>query len=255
MVRPPVASIAWGVVLNAVVPVILYKLSKKYYSPSELTALVFAATFPLGKSAFDLMRRRQLDPISILVLLGIATDGVALSFGGSPRLLLVRESMFTGAFGVACFASLVLPRPMMFYFNRYFVAGTDPQRQATFNAAWKLREVRFCHRLITIVWGCVFVGELILRIFLIYLLPAAMVLVISSHPDRRLDHHDDAMGFQLRASRAAAGRGAAPPGRKSICFVVKSPPDSGRHQGCHSAQAPRSHVPTAHCQGKAIGLE
>jgi hypothetical protein len=179
MARPPIAGIAWGIVLNAVVPVILYKLSKRYYSPSELTALVVAATFPLGKSAFDLVRRRQLDPISILVLLGIVTDGVALSFGGSPRLLLVRESMFTGAFGLACFASLLLPRPMMFYFNRYFVAGTDPQRQARFNAAWQLREVRFCHRLITIVWGSVFVGELILRIILIYSLPAAMVLIIS----------------------------------------------------------------------------
>jgi hypothetical protein len=179
MARPPVASIAWGVVLNAVIPVILYKLSKRYLSPSEFTALVVAATFPLGKSAFDLMRRRQLDPISILVLLGIATDGLALSLGGSPRLLLVRESIFTGAFGLACFASLLLPRPMMFYFNRHFVAGTDPQRQARFNAAWQLPEVRFCHRLITIVWGCVFVGELILRIILIYNLPAAMVLVIS----------------------------------------------------------------------------
>src|SRR6516225_5943507 len=177
--RPPIGNIAWGIILNAVFPVILYKLSKRYYSPSELTALVVAATFPLGKSAFDLVRRRQLDPISILVLLGIVTDGVALSFGGSPRLLLVRESMFTGAFGLACFASLLLPRPMMFYFNRYFVAGTDPQRQARFNAAWQLREVRFCHRLITIVWGCVFVGELILRIILIYTLPAAIVLVVS----------------------------------------------------------------------------
>src|SRR5215467_8017881 len=179
MSRPPLASIAWGVVLNAVIPVFLYKASKRYYSPSELTALMVAATFPLGKSAFDLVRRRQLDPISILVLLGIATDGVALSFGGSPRLLLVRESMFTGAFGLACFASLLLPRPMMFYFNRHFVAGADPQRQVRFNTAWQLPEVRFCHRLITIVWGCVFVGELILRIILIYTLPAAMVLVIS----------------------------------------------------------------------------
>ncbi len=42
-----------------------------------------------------------------------------------------------------------------------------------------LREVRFCHRLITVVWGCVFVGELSLRVILIYTLPAAMVLVIS----------------------------------------------------------------------------
>ena len=177
--RPPIGNIAWGIILNAVFPVILYKLSKRYFSPSELTALIVAATFPLGKSAFDLTRRRQLDPISILVLLGIATDGVALLFGGSPRLLLVRESMFTGAFGLACFASMLLPRPMMFYFSRHFISGTDPRRQATFNAAWQLREVRFCHRLITVVWGCVFVGELIVRIVLIYALPPAMVLVIS----------------------------------------------------------------------------
>jgi hypothetical protein len=177
--RPPLGSIVWGIVLNAIIPVVLYKLSKRYLSHSEVTALVIATTFPLGKSIFDLVRREQVDPISIVVLLGIATDGVALLFGGSPRLLLVRESLFTGAFGFACFVSLLLPRPMMFYFGRHFMAGTDPQRQARFNAAWQLPQVRFCHRLITSVWGCVFVGELILRIILIYRVPAATVLVIS----------------------------------------------------------------------------
>ena len=177
--RPPLGGIVWGIVLNAIIPVVLYQLSKRYWSHSELTALVIATTFPLGKSIFDLARRGQVDPISIVVLLGIATDGVALLFGGSPRLLLVRESLFTGAFGFACFVSLLLPRPMMFYFGRHFMAGTDPQRQARFNAAWQLPQVRFCHRLITSVWGCVFVGELILRIILIYRVPAATVLVIS----------------------------------------------------------------------------
>src|SRR5215471_20133081 len=91
--RPPVGNIVWGIVLNAVFPVVLYKLSKRYYSPSEFTALVVAALFPLGKSAFDLVRRRQLDPISIVVLLGIIADGIALLLGGNPRLLLIRESM------------------------------------------------------------------------------------------------------------------------------------------------------------------
>lgn len=177
--RPPLGPIAWGMVLNAVVPVILYSLSKRYYSPSEFTALVIAALFPLGKTAFDLLRHGQFDPISVVVLLGITTDGVALLFGGSPILLLARESMFTGAFGVACFASLLLPRPMMFYFSRYFIAGTDRERQARFNSAWQFREVRFCHRLITTVWGCVFVGELLIRLALIYRLPTALVLVIS----------------------------------------------------------------------------
>jgi len=177
--RPPIRGVVWGLVLNAVVPVILYKLSKSYYSPSELTALAIAATFPIGKNIFDLIWHRQLDPISMVVLLGITTDGVAILFGGSPRLLLVRESLFTGAFGVACFFSLLLPRPMMFYFSRHFIAGSDEQRRAKYNSSWQLPEVRFCHRLITTVWGGVFVGELIIRMILIYTLPPALVLVIS----------------------------------------------------------------------------
>jgi hypothetical protein len=175
----PLAGIIWGIFLNAFIPVVLYKLSKRYYSASEFTALMFAATFPLGKSIFDLLRHRRLDPISIIVVLGIAADGIAISFGGSPRLLLVREAIFTGAFGLACLFSLLLPRPMMFYFGRHFIAGTDPERLGRFNASWQLPEVRFCHRLITTVWGFVFVGELLLRIFLIYTLSAALVLVIS----------------------------------------------------------------------------
>ena len=111
--RPPLGEIAWGIVLNAIIPVVLYKVSRRYVSSSELTALLVASTFPLGKSIFDLARRGQMDPISIVVLLGISADGVALLFGGTPRLLLVRESLFTGAFGFACFVSLLLPRPMM----------------------------------------------------------------------------------------------------------------------------------------------
>jgi hypothetical protein len=66
--------------------------------------LVVAALFPIGKSGFELIYHRQLDPISILVLLGIGADSVALLFGGGPRLLLVRESLITGAFGSRAFS-------------------------------------------------------------------------------------------------------------------------------------------------------
>ncbi|HXA77550.1 MAG TPA: VC0807 family protein [Candidatus Acidoferrales bacterium] len=177
--RPPLGGIVWDILLNAVIPVILFKLSKRYISPSELMALLVATTFPVGKSVFDLVRHAHVDPISIVVLLGIATNCVALAFGGSARLLLVRESLFTGAFGLACFVSLLLPRPMMFYFARHFIAGIDPQRLARFNSAWQLPEVRFCHRLITVVWGCAFVGELVLRIVLIYHASPATVLIVS----------------------------------------------------------------------------
>ena len=44
---------------------------------------MIASTFPLGKSVFDLVRRGQVDPVSMMVLLGIVADSVALSCGGS----------------------------------------------------------------------------------------------------------------------------------------------------------------------------
>ena len=179
MSGPPIRGIVWDMALNAIIPVVLYKLSKRYLSSSELTALIIATTFPACKSIIDLVRRGQIDPISIVVLLGIAVNGVALFLGGSPSFLLARESLFTGAICLACFVSLLLPRPLMFYLGRYFMAGKDPQRQARFNASWQVPEVRFSHRLVTSVWGCAFIGDLILRIILIYNTSASTVLIVS----------------------------------------------------------------------------
>lgn len=178
-VRKAFLGFLLDIALNAMVPLVLYRLSKRFISPSEFTALAIATTFPLGKSAFDFARHRKLDPISVIVLLAIAANGIAILFGGSPRLLLVRESLFTGAFGVACLGSLVLPRPLMFYIGEHFLAGGDPLKRRRYQASWKLPEVRFTARLITSVWGAVFVGEFVIHLVLIFRLPAAWVLVIS----------------------------------------------------------------------------
>jgi hypothetical protein len=177
--RLPVRGILFDILLNAIIPFILYRLSKRYISPSEWTALAIAAVFPLSKSFFDLLRHRQFDPISVVVLLGIVTSAIALLLGGSPRILLVRESLFTGVFGLACFVSLLLPRPIMFYFGRHFVAGDDQGKRERFNASWGLPQVRFANRLITIVWGTVYVTELVVRVTLVYTLSTQLVLVLS----------------------------------------------------------------------------
>ncbi len=177
--RLQVRGILFGIALNAIIPLILYRLSKRYISPSELTALAIAAVFPFSTSIFDLLRHRQFDPISLVILLGIVTSGIALLFGGSPRILLLRESLFTGVFGLACFVSLLWSRPLMFYFGRHFVAGDDPRKRERFNASWELPQVRFANRLITIVWGTLYVAELVVRVILIYTLSTQPVLVLS----------------------------------------------------------------------------
>jgi hypothetical protein len=177
--RPLIVSLAWDIALNATIPVACYWLAKRFVSPSELTALMFATVFPLLKSGYDATTHREIDPVAALVLLGIATSVLALLVGGDPRLLLIRESFFTGAFGIVCLISLTFPRPIMFYFGRYFIAGNDPQKRQTFDARWDDPHVRFAHRLVTVVWGVVYAGEFVIRVFLVYRLSASAVLVLT----------------------------------------------------------------------------
>ncbi len=172
-------SLGRDIILNATIPVACYLLAKRFISPSELTALISATVFPVLKSAYDLISNRELNPVSTLILLGLVTSIFAILLGGDPRILLVRESLFTGAFGVACLISLTFPRPIMFYFARYFMAGHDLQKREGMNMRWQNPIVRRTHRLITAVWGIVFVGEFAVRTMLVYTVTAAMVLAVS----------------------------------------------------------------------------
>ncbi|HEY8055723.1 MAG TPA: VC0807 family protein [Terriglobales bacterium] len=173
------AGILRSVALNALVPVLIYGIARSYWAASELRALIWATIFPVAESAWGLWREHEMDPIAGIVLFGILVDAAALSLGGSPKILLIRESFATGALGAACFASLLFSRPLMFYFGRYFLGGTDPQRRRRFDQSWSIAEVRHGNRLITSIWGVVFTGELALRVVFVYTLPVAVVLVIS----------------------------------------------------------------------------
>lgn len=168
-----------SIVLNAAVPLALYALSKRYLHASEVVALSIAAIFPAGDSLVGVGRRRRLDVIAAIALLSIVVSMIGVALGGSPKILLIRESFFTGALGLACFLSLLLPRPLMFYFGRQFMTGGDPTRAARFNAQWRKPAVRRMHRLITVVWGVAFGGEFLVRVILVYTLPAYVVLAVA----------------------------------------------------------------------------
>jgi len=178
-ILPLVRGIVWDVALNMSVPVISYYLAKRLFSASDFAALAVASLFPLIKSLWDVRRRREIDPVALLILLGVACSAVALLLSGDQRMLLIRESFFTGAFGVACLVSLAFPRPMMFYFGRYFMAGRDAERRRLFESRWEYSAVRRAHRLVTTVWGLVFVGEFISRVLLVYTLRPTVVLSVA----------------------------------------------------------------------------
>ena len=62
--------------------------------------------------------------------------------------------------------------------NRQFVAGDDPARLAWWNGLWEIPQFRHAHRLVTAVWGVVYVLEALLRVGAALLLPPEYVVVI-----------------------------------------------------------------------------
>ena len=90
------------------------------------------------------MRHRRLDIIAIFYLLGTLTSILAIFLGGDARLLVIRESFFTGALGLVCLTSLLLPRPLMFYVGRQMFAGDDAAKVANFNAHLAQSARTFC---------------------------------------------------------------------------------------------------------------
>ncbi len=165
--------------LSTVVPLACYKLARGFFSASEMQGLVLSTIYPIAASLRGLAAKRQVNVSSAVVLLGIAASLVAMFLGGSPRLLLLRESMVTLALGLACFATLPFPRPLMFFFGRQMVAGGDPIKIAAFNRRAAEPAARGTHRRITAVWGAALTLEFCCKAALVFALPTAQVLALS----------------------------------------------------------------------------
>src|SRR5262245_10030445 len=89
--RPIIRSLIWDIVLNATVPVAIYLLAKSFAAASELSALLWATGFPLLSTVQSLAKRRGVDPVAVLILLGLLTSMIALLLSDNAQLLLIRE--------------------------------------------------------------------------------------------------------------------------------------------------------------------
>lgn len=164
-------------IVNVAIPYGCYTLAKVYHA-SDVIALSVAAVVPTLATLIGVLRSRHFNTISMFVLGGLIM-GILMTFlGGDTRLLLIRESFFTAALGVACFISLLFPRPLMFSLGRSLVAGDDPVHIARYNQSWQNPFARHASRVATIVWGCVYCSDFLLRVLLVFTLPTALVLAV-----------------------------------------------------------------------------
>lgn len=174
-----ILSLAGSIVINIVLPIVLYLALKSYTNASDFLALVLSGVPPMADGIVGIIRRKRIDLLAGIVLASILISLILISLGSSPKVYLVRESFFTAAFGLAYLVSLLFPRPLAFYFARYFATGNHPENIPWFDSLWQYQEFRHTMRVITVVWGIGFLFEAVFRTFLVIVLSTEQFVIIS----------------------------------------------------------------------------
>ncbi|MFM0200068.1 hypothetical protein PQR53_09325 [Paraburkholderia fungorum] len=164
--------------VNFLLPWLAYRLALPRLG--ETGALIASAVPPIVWSLIELVRFRRVDALSVMVVAGIVLSVAAMALGGSPRMLLLRESLVSGAVGVVFLLSLPMRRPLIFYLARATVAREMEGGAERFEALWRERPALVsAMRLMTLVWGLGLTGETALRAWMALTWPIERFLVVS----------------------------------------------------------------------------
>jgi hypothetical protein len=170
--RAALAGLAWDVGL----PLIGY-YALHWFGASDRVALLTATAAAGARLVWVALRTRHITWFAA-VMLAVFGAGTALTFtGGDPRVLLLKDSVTTAMIGVVFLVSLLSKRPLT-------LSAAQTWRPTT---ARRLAELyrnepaaRRAFRVSALGWGAGLLGESVLRVPLIYLLPVDVMVGLST---------------------------------------------------------------------------
>jgi hypothetical protein len=165
--------------VNFLLPWLAYRWAQPQWG--EVGGLIASSVPPLLWSAWELARHKRVDALSLFVLAGIVFSTIAMLLGGDARVLLLRESLVSGLFGLAFLLSAPTPRPLLYFLARATVQReSDAHDRSRFEELWQ-NNPRFRRKLAVMnaVWGAGLVAETALRAALAWSLPPERFLLVS----------------------------------------------------------------------------
>jgi hypothetical protein len=163
--------------VNILLPWAVYRLLDGRYG--DFVALAASAAPPMLWSIYELARFRKLDALSLLVLDAIVLSLLALLMGGSPRLLMVRENLFSIPIGLAFLISAATPRPAIYYLAAATSQRQSAENRARFEAVWRLPHVLRGLRVMSIIWGAGLVAQGLVLGWMAWTWPIERYLLLS----------------------------------------------------------------------------
>lgn len=155
---------------------LVYFVLSRFFANTSIWPLLGASLVPSISNVFNFVRRGSIDIVGIIVLIGLLVGIVPALFGGSPRLLLVRESFVTGLVGLVLLVSGFFRRPLAYYVVREFLTANEALPHERFLLLWDDWKFRRGIRIMTIAWGALLLGEFVARAFMALRMNVAFVL-------------------------------------------------------------------------------
>ena len=174
-------SIIISILINAILPLITYKILINHI-PSSITALIISTTIPIIDNIYHIIKEKKIDIFASLIILGFIVGIISMLFGGSQKLLLIRQSYITAVIGILFLISMFFPKPMIHYLAKKFINSQDKyakNNKSTIDEKWKNPHFRFSMKFLTFIWGICLVLEAVCNISLVFILSVSKYMLIS----------------------------------------------------------------------------
>ncbi|MFJ2740249.1 VC0807 family protein [Streptomyces sp. NPDC087440] len=171
----------WGPTLlfSVVLPWVTYGMLTDG-GTEPVTALFLIALWPLAEVGIFYGLHRRVDEFGVMILGVLVLGAVSALFFHSEKMVFVKDSAVTGLLGLAFLVTLLLERPVMFYFGRKFATDGSAEGVARWNGFWDAYPgFRSSQRKLTVVWGVAFLVVAGVRIALTYVLDTRTMVGVS----------------------------------------------------------------------------
>jgi hypothetical protein len=168
-------------IIDIIAPIVVY-YGARALGATVWEALIAGGAVPAVGVLASLVTRRRANAMGILVVAALAVSTALSLASGSPRALLARDALTTGAWACYMYLSLLAARPATFVVSRPLLEGRrvwDSAARAwvrppavSWDVIWE-RTPRFRRiwRICTVIWGSAILADAIVRIVMAYTLP------------------------------------------------------------------------------------
>jgi hypothetical protein len=167
---------ALEILINFVLPYTIYVVAQK--SLGDMKALMASSAPPILWSIAEFARRRRVDALSLLVLLGIGLSLLAFLGGGGVRFLQLREKLVTVIIAFVFLGSAAIGRPLIYELARATMMRKSSAELEEFEGLRNNRYFRRTMKIMTLVWGFGLLADAVASAALIYAVSIRQYLII-----------------------------------------------------------------------------